>query len=230
MMAQHLLPSKVLGEVIEPLFFSEYGASKENARFGFTLLMKVSLLVTLPMGIWLGLMARPVIVDLFNADFAAAAPILAVQALFLPMIALRFALGLMLQNAERIDLLIYSKITGVIKIAIGIWLVPIYGVMGMVWITVLALTAQNIFNYVNIRVNLKATTDHIGLLRILINGAVSAVLLYLVRDYFHGVIGLAASAVLYSALYFGLNVLHKSFRPEERDFINQYLRWPVWRF
>ncbi len=230
LMVQHLLPSKVLGEVLETRFFSEDGASKERASFGFTMLMKVSLLVTLPMGIWLGLMARPVIVDLFNPEFADAAPILAVQALFLPMIALRFPLGLILQNAERIDLLIYSKITGIIKILVGLWLVPIYGVMSMVWITALALTAQNLFNYVNIRVNLKTTTDHIGLLRILINGAVSAAALYLARDYFHGILGLVASAILYSLLYLVLNILHKSFRPEERDLINKHLRWPVWKF
>ena len=229
-MVQHMLPNKILSEVIEPLFFSEYGASKENARFGFDLLMKISLLVTLPMGIWLGIMARPVIVDLFSANYPDAAPILTIQAFFLPMVVLRFALGLMLQNAERIDLLIYSKVTGVLKILVGLWLVPMYGVMGMVWITSLSLAAQNLFNYINIRVNLKTGMDHLGLLRILINGAVSAVLLYLVRDYFHGVIGLAASGILYSAVYLILNVVHKSFRPEERAFINQHLKRPVWIF
>ncbi len=229
-MVQHMLPNKILSEVIEPLFFSEYGASKENARFGFDLLMKISLLVTLPMGIWLGIMARPVIVELFNADYADAAPILAIQAFFLPMAVLRFALGLLLQNAERIDLLIYSKITGVLKILVGLWLVPAYGVMGMVWITSLSLAAQNLFNYVNIRVNLKTGMDHLGLLRILSNGAISAVFLYLVRDHFHGVLGLAASGILYSAVYLALNVVHKSFRPEERAFINQHLKRPIWIF
>jgi O-antigen/teichoic acid export membrane protein len=229
-MVQHLLPHKVLSEVIEPLFFSEYGASKENVRFGFNLLMKISLLVTLPMGIWLGIMARPVIVDLFNKEYAEAAPILAIQAFFLPMVVLRFALGLMLQNAERIDLLIYSKITGVLKIVMGLWIVPLYGVMGMVWLTSLALTAQNLFNYVNIRVNLRTTMDHLGLLRILINGALSAAALFFVRGYFHGVIGLAASAALYSVLYFALNVVHKSFSPEERNFLNTHLKRPLWVF
>ena len=229
-MVHHILPNKVLGEVIEPLFFSEYGASKEKAQFGFTLLMKTSLLLTLPMGIWLGIMARPVIVELFDPEFAGAAPILAIQAFFVPMYVLRFALGLMLQNAERIDLLIYSKVTGVIKIAFGLWLVPLYGVMGMVWITSLAISAQNLFNYVNIRVNLKTSTDHVGLLRILINAGISAVLLYLVRDYFHGVIGLVLSGVLYSLFYFGINVLHKSFSLEERNFINQHLKRKLWVF
>ena len=146
------------------------------------------------------------------------------------MYVLRFALGLMLQNAERIDLLIYSKVTGVIKIAFGLWLVPLYGVMGMVWITSLAISAQNLFNYVNIRVNLKTSTDHVGLLRILINAGISAVLLYLVRDYFHGVIGLVLSGVLYSLFYFGINVLHKSFSLEERNFINQHLKRKLWVF
>lgn len=230
LMAQQLLPSRILGEVIEPLFFSEYGESQEKARFGFTLLTKVSLLVALPMAIWLGLMARPVIVNLFDPEFAEAAPILAVQAFFLPMVVMRFALGLMLQNAERIDLLIYSKFTGVVKIAVGIWLVPIYGVMGMVWITVLALTAQNIVNYINILINLRAKTDHAGVLRLVINGAVSALILYLIRDYFQGAIGLFLSLPVYAAIYLALNLVHKTFRQEERDFINTHLRRPLWRF
>lgn len=41
--ALKLLPMKMLGPVIQPLFFSEYGANKEKAEFGFRMLMKATL-------------------------------------------------------------------------------------------------------------------------------------------------------------------------------------------
>jgi len=224
------LPSNFLSGVITPLFFSEYGASRENARFGFTLLVKISLLATIPMAVWTALMARPLIVELFDPRYGEAAGLLVVMVVFLPMETLRYPLALLLLNAERNDLLIYSKIFGVFKILVGLWLLPIYGVMAMAWITALAIVGQNILSYVWIVTILKTKTDLVGVGKLLLNGAISAALFFPLASRFHGVFGVLGSIAVYMIIYLAINLVHKTFRPEERDFLNKKLPYPVWKF
>ncbi|MBU1708256.1 oligosaccharide flippase family protein [bacterium] len=230
-MMSHLLPYQNLRWVIEPLFFSEYGSSKDNsAQFGYTLLVKATCFITFPIGIWLALMAKPVIVHLFDPDYVQAAGILSIMALFLPMVALQQPLGLILQNAERIDLLIYSKVAGVIKIVVGLWLVPRGGAIAMVWIAGLAYLLQNTLFYIFTVTKLGIRTDLIGLLRLAINSALTAFLFLQIRDVFTGVGGIFLSVPCFAVIFLGLNLLHKTFRQKERDFINSRLRYSLWKF
>ncbi|MBU0509260.1 hypothetical protein KKH27_10535 [bacterium] len=226
----NLLPNAFLADVITPLFYSEYGAAPEKSRFGFTLLMKTSLLVTIPIGLWLALMAEPVIVHFFDARYAEAAAIVVIMGLFLPIETVRYPLGLMLQNAERNDLLIYAKVFGVVKILTGIWLLPHGTLTTMVWITFLSVAGQNLLLYYWIVTKLHSPTDHLGLLRLLINGLVCGAIFYLIRPWFSGPVGVIASVLVFAALWLGISTLHRVFRPEERDFINSKLPHPLWRF
>jgi O-antigen/teichoic acid export membrane protein len=226
----NVLPNRFLETVITPLFFSEYGASKENAQFGFTLLVKSSLLVTIPIALWTAMMARPLIVEFFDPRYSEAAPLLMVMALALILEVLRYPLGLMLQNAERNDLIIYCKVFAVIKIFVGLWLLPIYGALAMVWITTAAILAQNLLNYYWIVAKLGARVDYGGLLRMTINALVAATAFYPLRPFFTGLAGTILSILFFGALWLGISALHKTFRPEERAFINSKLPKPLWVF
>jgi len=230
-MISHILPYQNLRWVIEPLFFSEYGSSKDgSAQFGYSLLVKATSFITLPIGIWLALMAKPVIVHLFDPDYVQAAGILSIMALFLPMVALQQPLGLILQNAERIDLLIYSKVAGVIKIVVGLWLVPKGGAIAMVWISGLAYSLQNTLFYIFTVTKLGIRADLAGLLRLVVNSALTAFLFLQIRDMFTGVGGIFLSVPCFAAIFLAINILLKTFRPEERAFINSRLPYPFWKF
>lgn len=233
-MVREILPSRIMRWVIEPLFFSQYGSHSssktESVQFGYTLLMKGIVFVTLPTGIWLALMAEPVIVHLFEPGYAEAARIITIMALFLPINLLQMPLGLALQNAERIDLLIYSKVAGILKILAGLWLLPTGGVMAMVWISCIALSLQNVFLYTLIAAKLRIQTDLVGLLRLLVNGALTGLLFLQIRDLFTGVIGVLLSVLCFGVIYLALNLLHRTFRPKERAFLNEHLPYPLWKF
>ncbi len=231
MMMSQVLPYQNLRWVIEPLFFSEYGSSKDSSvQFGYTLLVKATSFITLPIGIWLALMAKPVIVHLFDPHYVQAAGILSIMALFLPMVALQQPLGLILQNAERIDLLIYSKVAGVIKIVVGLWLVPKGGAIAMVWISGLAYSLQNTLFYIFTVTKLGIRTDLAGLLRLVANSALTAFLFLQIRDMFTGVGGVFLSVPCFAVIFLAINMLHKIFRPEERAFINSRLPYPLCKF
>jgi O-antigen/teichoic acid export membrane protein len=225
-----VLPNKLLDSVIDPLFYSEYGRDKEKAEFGYNLLLKTAAFATIPTACWLGLMARPVIVDLFDARYGDAAGIIIVSCIFLPMTTLRTPLAILVQNAERIDYLIYSKIWGVIKIAAGLWLVPQGGALAMAWISGIALTAQNGMLYYWITAKLRAKTDLLGLAKQALNGLIALACCWPLLSYFHGILGILASIAVYSICFLGLSVLNKSFSTVERDFINTHLKRKVWYF
>lgn len=227
---RHALPSNFLQGVVTPLFFSEYGSSRENARFGFSLLMKITLFATLPMSVWMILMAKPVIIHLFDPRYADAAAILIVMVLFLPMEAIRYPLSLLLLNAERNDILVYTKFFGVLKIVLGLWLLPIYGVMGMAVLTGLAIFAQNLACYIATVTILGIRTDLRALAKLCMNALISAILLWPLVPLFSGIPGIAASVFVYMALYLGINALIKTFSLEERAMINGKLPRPLWIF
>jgi O-antigen/teichoic acid export membrane protein len=224
------LPSRLLGPVLQPLFYSEYGSAQKEAAFGFNLLTKMTFFVTLPIGIWLAIMSEPVIVHLFDPDYAPAAPLVAVTALFLPMVTIRLPLGMMLLNAERIDLVIYSKIWAIAKIVVGIWLIPVYGVIGMVWITALSSFAQNVMIYYFIVTRMHVETDFSGIMKMMLSGGISAGLFWLIKNYFTGLIGVLTSPIVFGIVFLAISLVIKSFSPEERAFINKHLRFPVWKF
>ncbi|MFH1010139.1 MAG: oligosaccharide flippase family protein, partial [bacterium] len=228
-MVKNALPNTILKSVIEPLFFSEYSSSqKESVRFGFSLLAKALFFFALPVGVWLALMAEPVIVHLFEPRYAPAAKIITVMAFFIPIMALHMPCNLTLQNAERIDWIIYSKIAGVLKILVSLWLVPQWGVLAMVWISGLGMTLQNFLLYAFIATKLRIHADLLGLLRIVVNGLLAALGFLLIRESFAGLVGLFLSVPFFAILYLVLNILHKPFHPEERTFINSHLPYPLW--
>ncbi|MCB9365890.1 MAG: oligosaccharide flippase family protein [Calditrichaeota bacterium] len=226
------LPEQLLAPVATPLFFSEYGtdSARSSANFGFALLTKATLFISLSVGIWLALMARPVIVHLFDPEYAQADSLLIVMAVFVFGSSLRFPLGLVLQNAERVDLMIYSKATALLKIALGLWLLPKYGVIAMVWITELAILAQDGVMYYFIWTRIGHRGDPVGILKLLLNSAIAAGLFYLITPYFDSLIGVIVSPIAFVIIYFGVNIVHKPFRKEERDFINAHIKYPVWKF
>jgi len=100
----------------------------------------------------------------------------------------------------------------------------------MVWISGIALSLQNVILYVFVAAKLRIRTDLVGLLRLLVNGALTGLLFLQIRHLFTGVIGVLASVLCFGLIYLVLNVLHRTFRPRERAFINEHLPRPLWIF
>jgi O-antigen/teichoic acid export membrane protein len=230
-LATQVLPNKVFGDVIEPLFFSEYGGGKpEESQFGFNLFLKISTFTALPIGMWLALLGRPLITQLFDSRYGDAATILTVSGFILPMIALRMPLGVVLQNAERPDLLLFAKITGVIKIILGLWLLRHHGVMAMVWITFSTTFAEIGLNFWFVHFILHVRPDWMGMLRLGINNAIAGAILYPMLPLFQSRLGVIAAVPVFAVIYLAVNILHKPFAPEERTFLNKKLPYPLWKF
>lgn len=228
--ALKVLPMKMFGPVVQPLFFSEYGANKERAEFGFRLLIKATLFPTVAVAIWLVVMSKEVIIYLFDSRYADAWPIVAAMALFLPSTSVRMPLGLMMQNHERVDILIWAKLTGIIKIIAGVILLPIYGYAVMPWITGLAVFTQNNFVYFFVKRIAKAKMDTWGNVRIWLNAVAAGCIVYLLKPFLNSLLGVIASVFIFGALFLIFSMINRGFSKEERDFINSKLPKPLWKF
>jgi O-antigen/teichoic acid export membrane protein len=227
-----VLPEQILAPVTKPLFFSEYGSesTRGTADFGFALLTKATLMISLSVGIWLALMARPVIVYLFDPQYAEADSLLIVMGVFIFGSSLRFPFGLALQNAQRVDLMIYSKATAFVKIGLGLWLLPKYGVYAMVWISEITLLFQDFILYYFIWTRTGLHGDPWGNIKVLLNAAIAAGIFFFICPYFDSLIGVLLSPIAFFIVYFGINIIHKPFRKAERDFINKHMKYPIWKF
>jgi hypothetical protein len=119
----------------------------------------------------------------------------------------------------------------VIKLGVGVyWLSHGGGVIAMVVTTSLAVIVQDVLMYYWIVTKLHARTDLWGLVRMMLNGAVSLALFYPLTPYFTGVLGVVASVPAYAALYLAISMVNKSFSREERTFINSKLPYALWKF
>lgn len=229
-LAQKVLPGKMLAPVIQPLFFSEYGADKSKAEFGFRILIKATLFPTVAVAVWLAVMSKEVIIYLFDPQYAQAAMLVSVMAIFMPAAAIRLPLGLMLQNHERVDLLIWAKSAAIVKIIAGLILIRIYGIEVMPWITGLAVVLQNNFVYFFVKRIANARMDVWGNIRIWLNAVAAGAIIYLLKPYFDTLPGVILSVALFTVLFLIFSLINKGFTKSERDFINSKLPKPVWKF
>ncbi|MBL0062110.1 MAG: oligosaccharide flippase family protein [bacterium] len=229
-LAQKVLPMKMLGPVLQPLFFSEYGANKEKAEFGFRMLIKATLFPTVAVAVWMAVMSKEIIIYVFDPRYADAWMLVAVMALFLPAVSLRQPLGLMLQTHERVDILIYAKISGILKIIAGIILLPKYGYNVMPWITGFTVIVQNNFVYHYVKKITNARMDVWGNIRIWLNAAAAGVAIFFLKPYLNSLLGVIASVAIFSVLFLVFSMINRGFSKEERDFINSKLPKPYFKF
>ncbi len=229
-LAQKVLPMKMLGPVLQPLFFSEYGANKEKAEFGFRMLIKATLFPTVAVAIWMAVMSKEIIIYVFDPRYADAWMLVAVMALFLPAASVRLPLGLMMQNHERVDILIFAKMAGILKIIAGLILLPKYGYNVMPWITGFAVILQNNIVYYNVKRIANARMDVWGNIRIWLNAVAAGAIIYFLKPYLNSLLGVIASVVIFSVLFLVFSMINRGFSKEERDFINSKLPKPYFKF
>ncbi len=229
-LAMKVLPMRMLAPVLQPLFFSEYGANREKAEFGFRMLVKATLFPTVAVAVWMAVMSKEVIIHVFDPRYADAWMLVSVMALFMPSASIRLPLGLMMQNHERVDILIYAKFTSILKIIAGVLLLPKYGYNVMPWITGFAVLAQNNFVYFYVKRIANARMDVLGNIRIWVNAVLAGGIIYLLKPYLNSLLGVIASVFIFGVLFLIFSMINRGFSKEERDFINSKLPKPIWKF
>lgn len=226
-----VMPQTVLRSLIEPIFFSEYGADRgKSIEVGYSMLSKLIAFITIPTAIWLSLMAKPIIVHFFDPKFADASLILIILAFFLVTSNQKLPMGLVLQTAERIDLSLIVKTLGIVKVVAAVLILPTGGVTAMAWIALAASSAEIAFMYILMSRVLNVRGDLAGFARMGFNGLATAAVVVFVRGYLDSFFGVIASVALIGFVFLALCYVTKPFSPRERDWLNRHLKYPIWVF
>lgn len=152
LMSQRLLPTRMLDNVIQPLFFAvKADAAATRIPRYFTLLVDLSLLFQVPLLAVSLAWHREIVEVVFGGKFADHSFLLPLVVLFATINIVAVPVTMAAQYAERSAIVLISKLFGFYNIGALFVLIPLYGLTGAVLATGTAETMKNLFVWWHVR-------------------------------------------------------------------------------
>lgn len=152
LMTQRMLPTRMLDNVIQPLFFAVKAdaAATKIPRY-FTLLVDLSLLFQVPILAYALAWHREIVQVLFAGKFIEYSFLLPLVVAFATINIVAVPVTMVAQYAERAAIVLISKLFGLYNIAALFVLIPLYGLTGAVLATGTAEVMKNLFVWWHVR-------------------------------------------------------------------------------
>ena len=151
-MVSLLLPTRQLGEVIQPLFFSVLATeARDKVPRYFTLLLNASFAVQLPLTIYAVAYHSEIVDVVFDGKFRQWSWLLPVVAGFSALNRIAEPVTLVAQQQERAKLIFLSKAFGLYNAAAILILTPLMGLLGVACATGSAQLMKNLFIWWHVR-------------------------------------------------------------------------------
>ncbi len=145
-MVYRVTPLKFLESVVRPLFFSlDHRTNAARVQSYFTLLMNASLLVMIPIAIFVACFHRPLVEVVFAGKFLEYSPLLTIVFAFAAANAIDVPVTLVAQLEEKAHIILASRIFGLYNIAGLLVLIPILGIAGAMLASGSAVLMKNLF-------------------------------------------------------------------------------------
>lgn len=208
MMGAQIAPA-MIGTALTPVFArSHLGAPDEFERSWHDGIRRV-LLISLPVAVSVTLLSGPLIDRFYGEGFARSADVLAVIIWICPMGALSIVAQALLRGARREAWL--TAVSGTclaVNVALNLWAIPRYGVMGASWVTVVT-EAVNVVALVGVVLAARLVPPpRFPLLRMLLAVAALAAVLVLLSGFPVELVGMAGVAA-YGAMLVLLGVVRR---------------------
>jgi O-antigen/teichoic acid export membrane protein len=140
-----LSPVAYLGDVIRPLLFAKgQDIPQDRLDAAVQVIIKMNVAYYVPLFCAVLLLGEDLIYLLFG-KYQEYHLMLSATLGFVALTEIGFALGLVAQLNERVDVLLYSKVAGIYNLAADVVLIPMFGVMGAVVATGTASMLKNVF-------------------------------------------------------------------------------------
>ena len=232
LLASHVLPQFVFMNVIRPAFFTTHARDDDPSRINarFNLLVKIIAFFSVPLVFAIFVLGEKMILCVFDPKYLSSLKVLWVVAAFTVFNFFSEPIGLVLQSAERVEILFYSKIFAVYNLATSLLWVKPYGIMGVAVSTGSAILFKNIFCYLFARKCVPLRLDFRGVGIIVLNSLVMAGALRLVRPWAGSLGAFILVCLIGLGVYVAMSFLNKAFSKPERDFVNRVLPRPVFVF
>lgn len=227
-----IIPHTLLGEVIRPSFFSKFTKTdnpKDLQKMG-NLLVKIIAFCSIPLTFGIFILGDKIILHLFDPKYMSSLKVLWIVATFLTIRAFRFPLGLILQAAEKVNIIFYSKIFSVYNLILDLIVVKFWGITGIALVTGSAILFQNLFMYFFIYKYIRLHLCIRSLVIIALNSIMMSFSIFWLRKYVVGLASLIVIVILGVMVYLAIAFLNKAFTQEERRIVNSIIGKPIFVF
>jgi O-antigen/teichoic acid export membrane protein len=227
-----ILPHTLLQEVMRPSFFSKFAKTnnQEDLQKMGNLLVKIIAFCSIPLTLGIFILGDKVILHVFDPRYISGLKILWIVAAFLTIRAFQFPLGLILQAAEKVNIIFYSKIFSVYNLILDLIVVKFWGITGIALVTGSAILFQNLFMYFFIYKYIRLRLCIRSLAIIALNSMVMSLSIFWLRKYVVGFVSLIVIVIVGVMIYLAIAFLNKAFTQEERTTVNSIIGKPIFVF
>ncbi|GAF03229.1 lipopolysaccharide biosynthesis protein [Saccharicrinis fermentans] len=142
-----VLPFREFESILKPVFFRRFSKSGSDGEINEFYMFSIKVLVPLfmlPVCYFL-LFGKGVIIHVFEAKYLPAYWVCCITLLGILLNGFFYPLNLVIQLKERVEINLYSRVIAVFSIVAGIYLMKIYGIVGVAMATVTGEFLKNVF-------------------------------------------------------------------------------------
>ncbi len=142
-----ILPFREFESILKPVFFKRFSKSGSDLEINEFYMFSIKILVPLFMlpALYFLLFGKGVIINVFEEKYLPAYWVSCITLVGILLNGYFYPLNLVIQLKERLEINLYSRVIAVFSIVAGIYLMKIYGIIGVAVATVVGEFLKNIF-------------------------------------------------------------------------------------
>jgi len=219
------MPHNLIQEVIRPTFFTRYsqtGNAKDLEKM-FNFLTKFTAFFLFPLAVGILIIGDKLIIYIFGVKYINSLKILWIVAIFTALNSFMFPTGLVLQSVEKVQIILFSKISAVYNLIADLIVVKPYGIVGIALVTTTAVLFKNLFCLLFARKYTHLDVDFKNLGIIMLNSFLMGIILYSLRKMITNIYNFILVIFIGMILYFIISYFNKAFSEDERKIVNKIL-------
>lgn len=225
-------PATIFRSVISPMFVRQYTKNKmiSELQYLFKLYNKFLIFLSFPLFLFIGILAKEVIVYIFDPKYINSLATLQIFLFFVFFINLLIPIRHILIVMERPDISNLSNIFAILKFILILLLIKFYSMNGVAIAYGIALLAIIIFNLILMKRFFNPGYPWRAIFKIFINGLAVGLVLYLIKSTIIGIGSLLIVTLSGIGVYAVLSYYNKPFNDYDRELLNKGFKIPIWHF
>jgi O-antigen/teichoic acid export membrane protein len=228
-------PIGILKGVFNPLFTRKYYSNSEDREillFSFEFFNKLYFFITIPALIGMGLLAKEIIIYVYNPEYINTLSIIYVLLGCYSIGLLTYTFDAIINTLEKNELFFYSGIFSIYNLIMDIILIPRFGIIGAAIATGSALVLQYFYYYYFTQklTGLNFVFPFGSLFKSLINLIPMVMFLFIFKQYISSILSLLTTIFTAMIIYFLTAYFNKLFSDKERTMINNAIGRNIWVF
>lgn len=234
LMLMSFSPGSRLRAIFTPIFVHSYTKTndKQQLSYFFELVNKIIFFTMIPIFIILMILADKVVMFIFNPEYLTVTNLLILSLGFVMIQQFSYAYTSIIYTLEKTKIVFVGSLFAFYNLIMDVILIPPLGILGAILATGSAGIMLPIYYYFAMRraggIELKYPLRAFA--RFFVNTVITAVIVFLLRDFITGIPSLICVLSFAVIVYFGLSYLNKGFDDKDRKIFNDAIGKDIFRF